>query len=174
MPYTLDQFCKDLHDSLARKVDDETREEVRANLEKLLANPDFVAETWQEDTPPGKRTLYHDKDTDVYVLAHVQEFGKKGNPHSHGASWAIYGNATGATDMSVWRRVNSEDEDHAELVLEEEYSITPGLARAYGPAIIHSTGHPAKSWVIRVTGTDLDTLPRYRFDSKKDKILETA
>ncbi|HSR56470.1 MAG TPA: hypothetical protein VLN73_09505 [Alphaproteobacteria bacterium] len=174
MAYTLDEFCKDLHDALVEKVDDESRETVRANLEKLLANPDFIAETWNEDTPPGKRVLYHDKDTDVYVLAHVQEAGKKGNPHSHGASWAIYGNATGATDMSVWRRTNSEDDDHAELVLDEEYSITPGKAQAYGPGVIHSTGHPGKAWVIRVTGTDLDTLPRYRFDPKKDKILETA
>lgn len=174
MAYTLDEFCKDVHDAFSQKADDESREVVRANLEKLLANPDFIAETWQDDTPPGKRVLYHDKDSDVYVLAHVQEAGKKGNPHSHGASWAIYGNATGATEMSEWRRTNSEDEDHAELVLDKEYSITPGKACAYGPGLIHSTGHPGKCWVIRITGTDLDTLPRYRFDPKKDKILETA
>ncbi|MEE8140640.1 MAG: hypothetical protein V3T66_06975, partial [Alphaproteobacteria bacterium] len=81
MAYTLDQFCADCHDILARSADDAGREEVRANLEKLLANADFVTETWQDDTPPGKRVLYHDADTDIYVLAHVQEAGKMGNPH---------------------------------------------------------------------------------------------
>jgi hypothetical protein len=28
--------------------------------------------------------------------------------------------------------------------------------------------------VIRVTGSDLDTVPRFRFDPRKDKILENA
>ena len=174
MAYTLDQFCADCHDILTRSADHAGREEVRANLEKLLANGDFVAETWQDDTPPGKRVLYHDADTDIYVLAHVQEAGKMGSPHSHGASWAIYGNALGSTDMTIWRRTNAEDDDHAELERGEVYAITPGVARTYGPGTIHSTGHKSKAWVLRVTGTDLDTLPRYRFDASKDKILENA
>jgi hypothetical protein len=37
--------------------------------------------------------------------------------------------------------------------------------------VIHSTAHPEKAWVIRVTGTDLDALPRYHF-RKQDRILE--
>ena len=36
--------------------------------------------------------------------------------------------------------------------------------------MIHSTAHPEKAWVIRVTGTDLDKLPRYHF-RKQDRIL---
>ena len=31
---------------------------------------------------------------------------------------------------------------------------------------------PEKAWVIRVTGTDLDAIPRYRFRPKTDKIVE--
>ena len=50
----------------------------------------------------------------------------------------------------------------------------PGQSRGYGPGMIHSTGHPSKAWVIRVTGTDLDHLPRYHFNRNRDKILETA
>ena len=53
------------------------------------------------------------------------------------------------------------------------YSLTPGQTRAYGPGVMHSTAHPQTAWVIRVTGTDLDRMPRYQF-SKKDKILERA
>ena len=41
------------------------------------------------------------------------------------------------------------------------------------PGVIHSTEHQQKAWVIRVTGTDLDKLPRYHF-RKQDKILEAV
>lgn len=76
--------------------------------------------------------------------------------------------------MTEWRRVNSEGADHAELVVDKKYEIGPGQSRAYGPGMIHSTAHPGKAWVIRVTGGDLDNVPRFRFDPRKDKILENA
>jgi hypothetical protein len=47
-------------------------------------------------------------------------------------------------------------------------SGAPGLSRS-----LHSTAHPNKAWVIRVTGTDLDVLPRYHF-GKQDRMLEQA
>ena len=123
--------------------------------------------------PPGKTVLHHDPDLDFYVLAHVQAGGKTGKPHSHGTSWAVYGNAKNVTEMTEWRRVNPDNEAHAELVAASKYSLRPGETRAYGPEVIHSTAHPDKAWVIRVTGTDLGQLPRYRF-GKQDKILENV
>jgi hypothetical protein len=115
--------------------------------------------------------LHHDPDLDFYVLAHVQQGGKAGKPHSHGNSWAIYGNARAVTEMTEWRRVNPESDDHADLVAASKYGLGPGQTRAYGPGVIHSTAHPQKAWVIRITGTDLDKLPRYHF-RKQDRILE--
>jgi len=50
--------------------------------------------------------------------------------------------------------------------------LRAGETRAYGPGVIHSTEHPQKAWVIRVTGTDLDAIPRYRFRAKTDRIVE--
>jgi hypothetical protein len=41
----------------------------------------------------------------------------------------------------------------------------------YLPHVIHSTAHPKKACVIRVTGTDLDHLPRFRFHPQQDKIV---
>jgi predicted metal-dependent enzyme (double-stranded beta helix superfamily) len=140
----------------------------------LLANPAFVAETFSDDTPPGHRVLHHDPETDVHVLAHVQAAGKSGSPHSHGASWAIYGNARGFTEMTEWRRTNASSEEGAVLEPVERYRLEPGQTRAYGPGVIHSTAHPHKAWVIRVTGTDLDGIPRYRFSAQRDRILEKA
>lgn len=174
MAYALDDFCRDCHDILTRDATPEGRERLRRKLEQLLANAAFIAETFHEDDPAGKRRLYHDSETGVQVLAHVQKAGKKGAPHSHGTSWAIYGNATGTTRISLWRRENPAEEDHAELVLEETHTIAPGQARTYEIGAIHSTEHPEPAWVIRVTGADLDTLPRYHFNPKRDRILTEA
>jgi hypothetical protein len=145
--------------------------QIADRLGQLLINRDFVAETFTDEMPPGRRVLYHDPELDFYVLAHVQEGAKTGKPHSHGTSWAIYGNARNVTEMTEWRRINPESEDHAELVATSKYALHPGETRAYGPGVIHSTAHPQKAWVIRVTGCDLDKLPRYHF-RKQDRILE--
>jgi hypothetical protein len=171
MPYSLDQFCADLHSTLKAKGESGLPDIAR-KLSDLLNNPDFVAETFNDDIPPGKRELWHDPETDVYVLAHVQEGAKVGKPHSHGSSWAIYGNAMGVTEMTEWRRVNPASEDAVVLEKSDQYPLGPGQTRAYASGMIHSTAHPKKAWVIRVTGTDLDNLPRYRFRPKIDKILE--
>ena len=175
MVYTLEQFCADNHAVLTSGVSlAEALPQIAARLSTLLKNPQFVAETFNDDTPTGRRVLDHDPETDVYVLAHVQEGGKKGSPHSHGASWAVYGNARAFTEMTEWRRTNPQSEPQAVLAPAAVYRLGPGDTRAYGPGVIHSTAHPEKAWVIRVTGTDLDAIPRYRFRPKTDKIVEQA
>lgn len=175
MAYTLQQFCMDANSALkSGKPLDESLKSVAENLKSLLNNKDFVSETFNDETPFGKRVLYHDPELDFYVLAHVQQGGRKGSPHSHGNSWAIYGNCMEATKMCEWKRVNSESEEKVVLRLKDEYLIEPGQSRAYGPGAIHSTEHLTKCWVIRVTGTDLDHVPRYRYKKGRDEILETA
>jgi hypothetical protein len=173
MAYTLQQFCADNRTILTSGAPiEEALPKIAERLALLLRNPQFVAETFSDDTPPGKRELHHDPVTDVYVLAHVQQGPKKGSPHSHGASWAVYGNARAFTDMIEWRRANPESEPAAVLEPAARYRMGPGDTRAYGPGVIHSTAHPEKAWVIRVTGTDLDSIPRYRFRAKTDRIVE--
>jgi hypothetical protein len=108
------------------------------------------------------------------VLAHVQEGAKVGKPHSHGASWAIYGTAGGVTEMTEWHRVNGASEEATVLEKGKTYALGPGQTQAYPSGVIHSTAHPQKAWVIRVTGTDLDAIPRYRFRAATDKIVERA
>lgn len=169
--YDLPQFCEDL--GIILKEDGPAGlPRVARKLKDLLANPAFVAATFSDEMPPGKRVLFHDPETDAYVLAHVQQADKVGSPHSHGASWAVYGNARGFTEMTEWRRINPPGEDHADLVLTDKYRLDEGEARFYGPGAIHSTAQPQKAWVIRVTGTDLDVLPRYHFKPGSDRIVE--
>ena len=173
MAYTLQQFCAD-HNAILTSAAPLSKAlpQIAAKLSVLLKNPAFVAESFRDDTPPGKRTLHHDPDTDVYVLAHVYEGPKKGSPHNHGASWAVYGTARAVTNMTEWRRTNPESEEHAVLERVEHYSLGPGETRAYGPGVLHSTEHPRKAWVIRVTGTDVDAIPRFRYKPERDRIVE--
>jgi len=173
MPYTLANFCSDLSATLKAKGQNGLPDVAR-NLTELLNNPEFVAETFNDNTPIGRRELWHDPDTDAYVLAHVQEGDKVGKPHSHGASWAIYGTARGVREMTEWKRVNPASEEGAVLEKTRHYALGHGQTRGYASGAIHSTAHPQKAWVIRVTGTDLDALPRYRFSAKTDKILENV
>ncbi len=171
MPYTLPDFCRDVSVTLKAKGQNGLPDIAR-KLTDLLNNPAFIAATFSDDMPPGRRELWHDPDTDAYVLAHVQEGGKVGKPHSHGASWAIYGTARGVTEMTEWRRVNPAHEEGLVLEKGRQYALGPGQTRGYASGAIHSTAHLQTAWVIRVTGTDLDAIPRYHFNANTDKIME--
>ena len=170
--YDLTAFAADVRAILtADGVDGLPR--VAEKLRQLLANPAFVAATFDAQSSP-KRVLHHDPETDAYVLAHVHAGGKAaGAAHSHGTSWAIYGNARGYTDMTIWRKTNAASDDHAELAVVERYRLNEGEARVYPSGTLHSTYQPEPAWVIRVTGTDLDVLPRFRYKPGRDTILET-
>lgn len=174
MPYELKTFCDAARASLKARPLAAALDEIAANLSKLLHNADFVHSAFKDDTPPGKTELYHDAETDFYVYAHVQAPGKTGAPHSHGTSWAVYGNAREFTEMTEYERTNPDGEEQVVLRKSDVYRLGPGDTRGYGPGVIHSTGHPLKAWVIRVTGTDLDHLPRYHFKRSRDRVLEEA
>ena len=174
MAYELADLCAHANKALTTQTLHAALDEIAERLRALLANPDFVAQTFDDETPIGKRTLYHDAQTDFYVFAHVQAPGKTGAPHSHGASWAIYGNASGCTEMTEYRRVNDPSEEASMLEKSDFYRLEAGQSRAYGPEVIHSTAHPQKAWVVRITGTDLDHLPRFHFKKSRDRLVETT
>lgn len=151
MPYSLSDFCTDLSATLKAKGE-RGLPEIARKLSDLLKNPEFLAQTFSENTPIGRRELWHDPQTDAYVLAQVQEGGKVGKPHSHGASWAIYGTARGVTEMTEWRRVNATSEDRAVLEKVDHYALGPGETKAYSAGVIHSTVHPKKEFLERKQG----------------------
>ena len=92
-------------------------------------------------------------------------------PHDHGASWAIYGQATHYTDMIEWEREdNGADTKHAKLKPVKKYRLTPGKAGIYQDGKIHSIDYPDHSRFIRVTGTNLDQIQRVRFDLKTGEV----
>jgi hypothetical protein len=172
MTYQLDEFCRDAHDILSAAPGADGREKVRQGLERLLANADFVARYLGPDARPGRRVLHHDPDTGIYVLGHgTDQYDRVGTPHDHGASWAIYGQAAGVTNMTVWRRTDDGSRNgHAELEAERKFTLEPGVVAMFGPHVIHSTAHPRPARYVRITGTDLDSIERFRFDLENHRV----
>jgi predicted metal-dependent enzyme (double-stranded beta helix superfamily) len=171
MTGALERFGRQSSTILKSEPLDAALEKISAGLAVLISDPDFVAHAFSENDPPGKTQLLHDPDTGFYLFAHVQKGGKTGKPHSHGDSWAIYANIRNHTDMTEYERINAGSEERFVLQTSEHYAIGPGQTRAYGPGMIHSTAHPENAWVVRMTGCDLDTIPRYHFSSKHDEII---
>jgi len=169
MAYDLDQFIADTRAALKRDPGPAGREKVRADLERLLTNKDFVAQTCGEDVPAGLKVLYEDKELGFQILAHVNDKARKSPPHDHGASWAIYGQATKHTDMIEWERTGGDDK-HAELKEVKRYRLNPGQAGIYQDGAIHSIDYPDHARFIRVTGTNLDSIHRVRFDLKTGEV----
>jgi predicted metal-dependent enzyme (double-stranded beta helix superfamily) len=165
MPYDLDQFVSDCRSILKRDPGPSGREQVRLQLERLLSNKDFVEQYCGEQVPRGLKVLYEDPDLGFQVLAHINEKARVSPPHDHGDSWAIYGQATGYTDMIEWERVDDgADAARAELRPTKKYRLNPGQAGIYQDGAIHSIDYPDNSRFIRVTGTNLDRIKRDSFD----------
>ena len=171
MPYDLDQFIADCRAILARDGGPAGREQVRVRLEQLLGNPDFVRRTFGDDVPRGLKVLYEDDKLGFQILAHINDKARVSPPHDHGASWAIYGQATKYTDMIEWEREDDgSDRDQAKLKPVKKYRLNPGHAGIYQDGKIHSIDYPDNARFIRVTGTNLDRIDRVRFDLKTGEV----
>ncbi|HEY1475272.1 MAG TPA: hypothetical protein VGF53_14445 [Pseudolabrys sp.] len=165
MAYTLDRFIDDCKSSLTRDPGPAGREQVRLNLEKLLGNSDFIAKYCGDDQPRGVKVLYEDAKLGFQVLAHINDKAHKSPPHDHGASWAIYGQATKFTDMTEWtRQDDGRNPNRAELKPVKKYRLTPGKAGIYQDGAIHSIDYPDDARFVRVTGTDLEKINRIKID----------
>jgi predicted metal-dependent enzyme (double-stranded beta helix superfamily) len=164
MPYDLDQFVADCRAILSRDPGPKGREEVRVALERLLANEQFVEEYCGTSVPRGLKVLYEDPKLGFQVLAHINDKARVSPPHDHGASWAIYGQATHYTDMIEWEREDDGGSDKAKLKPAKKYRLLPGHAGIYQDGKIHSIDYPDSSRFVRVTGTNLDKINRVRFD----------
>ena len=171
MAYDLKQFIADCHTTLARDPGPAGREQVRVDLERLLANADFVREYCGDDVPRGLKVLYEDPKLGFQILVHNNDKARISPPHDHGESWAIYGQATKHTDMIEWEREDDgRDPKHAKLKPVKKYRLTPGKAGIYQNGAIHSIDYPDYARFVRVTGTNLDKINRIRVDLKTGEV----
>jgi hypothetical protein len=171
MSYNLDQFIADCRATLKRDPGPNGREQVRVKLEQLLENKDFVEEYCGDNVPRGLKVLYEDPELKFQILAHINDKARVSAPHDHGASWAIYGQATKYTDMIEWEREDDgKDPKHAKLRPAKKYRLLPGKAGIYQDGKIHSIDYPDYARFVRVTGTNLDNIERIRIDLKTGEV----
>ncbi|MGE0725967.1 MAG: hypothetical protein AB7O45_16450, partial [Alphaproteobacteria bacterium] len=111
------------------------------------------------------------------VLAYNQDKPHRSPPHDHGRSWAVYGQVESFTEMTEYRRRDpGSGAGPADLEPLKKYRLDPGQAGLYDGAEIHAINYPAGARYVRVTGTDLDRVPRIRYDmaGTRAEIIENA
>ncbi len=171
MPYDFETFCSDCRDALASEEARAAHERVQRLLEKLLTNDAFLAEHLGPDAPTGVRQIYRDEQADFCVIVYNTRAPRVSPPHDHGASWAVYGQVREHTDMTVYRRVAGDGAGPAELERVGGYRLEPGQVGLYDVGDIHSIDYPAGAQFVRVTGTDLEEIPRLRFDLERGEAV---
>lgn len=165
MSYTLEAFCRDCALSLRADPGAGGKERIRTDLERLLADRDFVARHAGPDAAQGVHLLYRDPEQGFCVLAHINRAPRTSPPHDHGSSWAIYGQASAYTDMTEYRRQgDTAGPGPAKLEVKRRYRLEPGQAGLYDVGAIHAIAYGEGARFVRVTGADLEHVPRLKFD----------
>lgn len=165
MPYQLADFCADADKALDADPGTAGRLALRGFLEQLLANRAFVERELGPDEPSGVKRLYEDPKGRFLVLGHINRKPSNNSAHDHGPSWAVYGMAMNYTDMTEYRRADSGGDDvPAMLEKTREYRLNEGQAVLFDTGVIHALRRALETRLIRVTGGDLDTMVRRRYD----------
>lgn len=165
MPYTLDQFAADCREALKADSGPAGQEQVRQIVQKALKDKDFVATHLNDDVEAERNVIYEDPDLGFCICAHVYKDAKKGYPHDHGPTWAIYGQAMGETEMTDWKVVTpAEGEKAAKVELAKTYNLQPGDAHLYPAGAIHAPYRDGPTRLIRIEGVNTDNLTRTRIE----------
>src|SRR5215813_13527876 len=169
MAYTLPQLAADIRSTLEANPGRAGKEKVRALVSRALKDEAFVAEHLK-DRPKGadpREVLYEDPQLGFCICGHVYEPNAVGNPHDHGSSWAIYGQAVGVTEMTDWRVVEKGSGDKPTLVEPlKTYTMNPGDAHLYDVGDVHSPNREAPVRLIRIEGKNLDHVKRSNIKAK--------
>lgn len=163
MPYALTQLAADIRETLKTSPGRTGKEAIQQYVSKALTNPAFV-EAHLKDRAPGahpREVLYEDPELGFCICGHVYDGPANGSPHDHGPSWAIYGQATGVTEMTDWKIVRKGEGDQPILVEPvTTYAMQPGDAHLYDVGDVHSPKRDVPVKLIRIEGKNLDHVQR--------------
>ena len=166
MAYSLQDFCFDVRQILGYRDDSAGRDQVRARLEILLADPDFRAKHIGSKASIGMTEIHKDEQMGFCVLAYNMDASRQSPPHDHGRSWAVYGQAEGHTDVTLWK------EGSGKIRADRTFRLNAGEAGLFDVQEIHSIEYVAGAKFVRVTGIDMSTEPRRVFDPKTGSVKE--
>jgi hypothetical protein len=163
--YTLESFYDDCRKAL--RADPEAgQEKVRQALEQVLADPRDLHKKLEAAPKADRVLLYRDPETDMHVFAHFHLTPGGSKAHDHGPCWIIYGNLTGVTDMTEFRRLDDGSQaGKAKLEESRRYRVGAGEAVLFKKGAIHETAHPpGRNILVRVISGDMDKVWRHTFD----------
>jgi hypothetical protein len=165
MTISFDEFARRCSALLKAEPGPAGRRKVRDLLAEVLRDPAFVEAVVPERTT-DRELRYEDPDLKFCIFAEHKFGAKTGEPHDHGPSWAIYGQAAGTTRMSEWELVEPATSTRPGKVrLLEQYTMAPGSAFVYDEGVLHSPSRAAPTRLIRFEGMNLEALrgarPKY-------------
>jgi predicted metal-dependent enzyme (double-stranded beta helix superfamily) len=165
MSQTLDQFAARCRDLLKAEPGPKGRDKVRALLQDLLRDEQFVG-THLTDETPERKILYEDPQLGFCILAHHYKGAKVSPPHDHGPSWAIYGQARGETDMSDYQLLEpASPEKPGKVRRTRSYKLTPGVAHVYNEGDLHSPTRDGPTRLIRIEGVNMEKVKRLQYEA---------
>ncbi len=163
MAYALTQLAADIRETLKALPGRSGKEAIRGHVSRALADPAFIAAHLKERTAGAnpREVLYEDPELGFCICGHVYNGPANGAPHDHGPSWAIYGQATGITEMTDWKVVRKGEGAESTLVEPvTTYAMQPGDAHLYDVGDVHSPKREAPVRLIRIEGENLDRVKR--------------
>jgi len=169
MAYELEHLAADIRATLRAEPGVAGRRAVCRHVEKALGDDAFVAAHLTDRAPDAdpREVLYEDPELGFCICAHVYGDAARSQPHDHGSTWAIYGQARGRTEMTDWRIVEEGGGDAPALVEPvETYALAPGDVRLYDIGAVHSPKRDRPTKLIRIEGQNLDRLKRSNIKAK--------
>lgn len=163
MSHTLEQFAADCRRILQAEPGTEGRRKVCSLVEEVLGDEAFLARHIEEDQPERK-VIYEDPDLGFCILAHHHKGSKGSMPHDHGPSWAIYGQASGETEMTDWEKIEPASEGSPGKARKlRTYTLKPGMAHLYNEGDLHSPYRADSTKLIRIEGRNMEKVKRHPY-----------
>ena len=160
MSLSVEEFAKQCRQALVADPGPAGRVHVVELVQAALKDPGFVAAALPEGTPE-RQVLYEDPELGFTILAHAYKGAKNSNPHDHGPSWAIYGQAEGETVMTDYDCLaRPEGDKPGRAKRTQDYVLKPGDAYLYEPGVLHSPRRDGATRLLRIEGLNMDKVKR--------------
>lgn len=162
MGMTFEQFARECSELLTQETGPVGRQKVCDLMQQVLRDPAFVEAVVPERTT-DRELRYQDPKLGFCIFAEHKSGARTGEPHDHGPSWAIYGQAAGVTQMSEWTVVSPAEGDRPGKVRRSRhYEMAPGAAYVYNEGVLHSPSRTGPTRLVRIEGMNLAALRSQR------------
>jgi hypothetical protein len=163
MEFTLDSFASECRRLLKADPGPAGRDKVRAVVQEVLKDEKFLG-TYLNENTPDRQVIYEDPELGFCICAHLNRDAREANPHDHGNSWAIYGQAFGETEMSDWEIIEPAVEGKPGKVRRAKvYVLKPGMAHIYNEGDVHSPKRITTTGLIRIEGKNTQKMKRLAY-----------